>query len=490
MDLTLASFSEIAEAVQSKKVSAKEIATHFHARIEKLNPKLNAFTFINGNAVHDAEALDKRIAQGENIGPLAGVPFGIKEMLCTKGLPTTAGSKILQNFVPPYDSTVVARLKKSGVVVMGKLNQDEFAMGSSNETSFFGSVKNPWNTDCVPGGSSGGSAAAQAARMVAGTIGTDTGGSIRQPANFCGLVGVKPTYGRVSRYGIIAYASSLDQAGPMVSSVKDAALTMEAICGFDEHDVTTTQRKVPAWSKNLSANVKGMRIGLMKEYMKGSINSDVQATVDKAIDTLKKMGAEFVEVSVPMTEFAVPVYYLVAASEASSNLARYDGVKYGYRAEMGNLSAVDLEDFYGKTRGEGFGKEVKRRIMLGTYCLSSGYYDAYYNKAGQVRRMLMNQYLEAFKSCDVVLSPVTTSPAFKIGERVYDPLTMYLNDIYTTSTNLAGLPGMSVPFGMSQEGLPIGVQLTATHFEEQHMLNVAYALEGASDVKGAKPHVF
>jgi aspartyl-tRNA(Asn)/glutamyl-tRNA(Gln) amidotransferase subunit A len=489
MELTHASIVDIAEAIKTKKVSAKEVTTHFLNRTEKLNPQLNAFTSINEKATKDAEEIDARIAKGDGVGVLAGVPFGIKEMLCTKGITTNAGSKILQNFVPPYDATVVARLKKAGVVVTGKLNQDEFAMGSSNETSFFGNVKNPWNLDCVPGGSSGGSAAAQAARLCAGTIGTDTGGSIRQPAGFCGIVGVKPTYGRVSRYGIVAYASSLDQAGPMVSNVKDAALTMEVICGHDEKDSTTSQRKVPQWSKELSQNMKGLKIGLITEYMKGGLHRDVQTTVEKSLDALKAQGAEIVEVSVPMTEFAVPVYYLVAASEASSNLARYDGVKYGYRAEFANLSAVELEDFYGKTRGEGFGKEVKRRIMLGTYCLSSGYYDAYYNKAGQVRRMIMNQYMDAFKKCDVILSPVTTSPAFKIGERVADPLTMYLNDIFTTSTNLAGLPGMSVPFGMSADGLPIGVQLTAAHFEEQKMLNVAYALESASPVKGKTPHV-
>ncbi len=489
MNLTFASITEIADAVKSKKVSAKEVAEHFQNRIESLDGRLNSFSSKNSHAVHEAEALDARIARGEDVGPMAGVPFGIKEMFCTKGLPTTAGSKILENFVPPYDSTVVARLKKAGIVVMGKLNQDEFAMGSSNETSFHGVVRNPWNLDCVPGGSSGGSAAAQAARLVVGTLGTDTGGSIRQPASFCGIVGVKPTYGRVSRYGIIAYASSLDQAGPMVSSVKDAALTMEVISGFDNHDSTTTQRSVPSWSRHLKTDVKGMKIGLMKEYMTGGLHPDVQKTVENSIETLKKMGADIVEVSVPMTEVAVPVYYLVAASEASSNLARYDGVKYGYRADFKNLSAIDLEEFYSKTRGQGFGKEVKRRIMLGTYCLSSGYYDAYYNKAGQVRRLIMNQYLEAFKKCDVILSAVTAAPAFKIGERISDPLTMYLNDIFTTSTNLAGLPGMSVPFGMSQEGLPIGVQLTAGHFEEQKMLDVAYALESASPVKGKNPHV-
>ncbi|XGC80920.1 Asp-tRNA(Asn)/Glu-tRNA(Gln) amidotransferase subunit GatA [Bdellovibrio bacteriovorus] len=489
MDLTFASISEIAEAVKNKSISAKEVAQHFQSRIETLDGKLNSFTSINHNALGDAAEIDARIAKGDDVGPLAGVPFGIKEMLCTKGIRTTAGSKILENFIPPYDATVVARLKKAGVVVLGKLNQDEFAMGSSNETSFHGPVKNPWNLECVPGGSSGGSAAAQAARLVAGTIGTDTGGSIRQPASFCGIVGVKPTYGRVSRYGIIAYASSLDQAGPMVSSVKDAALTLEVISGFDENDSTTSQKQVPSWSKNLKVDIKGLKIGIKKENMAGSLHPDVQKTVEKSVEALKQMGAEIVEVSVPLTEMAVPVYYLVAASEASSNLARYDGVKYGYRADFKNLSAIELDEFYGRTRGEGFGAEVKRRIMLGTYCLSSGYYDAYYNKAGQVRRLITNQYLDAFKRCDVILSPVTTAPAFKIGERIDDPLEMYLNDIFTTSTNLAGLPGMSVPFGFSQDGLPIGIQLTAGHFEEQKMLDVAFALESASSVKGKHPHV-
>ncbi|WP_413559254.1 Asp-tRNA(Asn)/Glu-tRNA(Gln) amidotransferase subunit GatA [Bdellovibrio sp. HCB209] len=489
MDLTFASFSEIAEAVKGKKVSAKEVATHFQKRIQSLDSKLNSFVTLNDNALADAEKIDSRISKGEDVGVLAGVPFGIKEMLCTKNLKTTAGSKILSNFVPPYDATVVSRLKKSGVVVMGKLNQDEFAMGSSNESSFYGSVKNPWDTSRVPGGSSGGSAAAQAARLVAGTIGTDTGGSIRQPASFCGIVGVKPTYGRVSRYGIIAFASSLDQAGPMVSTVKDAALTMEVISGHDPMDATSSQKSVPTWSKNLSADVKGMKIGVIKEYMKGGLDKDTVKTFQTSLDTLKSMGAEIVEISVSMTEFAVPIYYLVATSEASSNLARYDGIRYGYRADFPSLAGVDLEDFYGKTRGEGFGAEVKRRIMLGTYCLSSGYYDAYYTKAGQVRRLLTDQYIQAFKQCDAIVSPVTTSPAFKIGELVADPLAMYLNDIFTTSTNLAGLPGMSVPFGISEAGLPIGIQVTASHFEEQRMLNVAAALESAAPVKGRKPHV-
>ncbi|MFZ3230054.1 MAG: Asp-tRNA(Asn)/Glu-tRNA(Gln) amidotransferase subunit GatA [Pseudobdellovibrio sp.] len=490
MDLIKASFKEVSRAVKEKKISATEVTKYFLDRCEKLNPKLNAFITMSQTALADANEIDKKISQGEDVGPLAGVAFGIKDMLCTKGLRTTAGSKILQNFIPPYDSTVVERLKKAGVVVLGKLNQDEFAMGSSNETSFFGNCKNPWNEAYVPGGSSGGSASAQAARLTMGTIGTDTGGSIRQPASFTGIVGVKPTYGRVSRYGIVAFASSLDQAGPMVSTVEDAALSLEVICGHDRMDSTTSLKPVPEFSKHLTTNIKGMKIGLLKEYEKGVLHPDVEKTYKAAIESLKKLGAEFVDVSVSLTEFAVPMYYLISASEASSNLARYDGVKYGFRADFKDLSTMSLDDFYSETRAQGFGTEVKRRIMLGTYCLSSGYYDAYYNKACQVRRMLRDQYVEAFKKCDAILSPVTTSPAFKLGERNADPLVMYMNDIFTTSTNLAGLTGLSVPFGLSSEGLPIGIQLTGSHFEEQKILNLAYALESVSDIKGKKPNVF
>jgi|SRR6185312_814496 len=484
MDLNTASFKDISQAVKSKKASALEVTQHFLKRAKSLDSKLNSFITFNDKAEDEAKALDARIAKGEDVGVMAGVPFGIKDMFCTRGLKTTAASKILENFVPPYDATVVERLRKAGITVLGKLNQDEFAMGSSNENSHFGPVKNPWNVQYVPGGSSGGSAAAQAARLAAGTVGTDTGGSIRQPASFCGIVGVKPTYGRVSRYGIVAFASSLDQAGPMVSCVEDAATTLEVICGRDERDQTTSDHDVPKFSQNLKEDLKGMRVGLVKEYMtEKGLHADVQKTLDSAIETLKKRGAEIVEVSISLTNQAVPMYYLIAASEASSNLARYDGVKYGYRTNIESLGSMALDDFYCRTRGEGFGKEVKRRIVLGTYCLSSGYYDAFYNKAGQVRRLLRDQYSEAFKKCDVILSPVTTSPAFKIGDRISDPLAMYLNDIFTVSTNLAGLPGMSVPFGMSKEGLPIGVQLTASHFEEQKMLNVGYSLEQASSVK-------
>lgn len=490
MELIQASFKQVSDAVKAKKVSAVEVTKFFMSRAEKLNPQLNAYIAYNTKALEDAERIDQKIQSGDVVGPLAGVSFGIKDLLCTRDLRTTAGSKILNNFIPPYDATVVARLKSAGAVVIGKLNLDEFAMGSSNETSFYGACKNPWNPEYVPGGSSGGSAAAQSARIAMGTIGTDTGGSIRQPSNFCGIVGIKPTYGRVSRYGIIAYASSLDQAGPMVSSVEDAALALEVICGHDPKDSTTSQQKVPEFSKKLSVNVKGMKIGLLKEYQSGAIHEDIAETYQRAIAELKNAGAEVVEVSVPLTEYAVPMYYLIAASEASSNLARYDGVKYGYRSEFKDLASLSLEDFYSQTRGEGFGKEVKRRIMLGTYCLSSGYYDAYYNKACQVRRLLREQYLDVFKKCDVLLSPVTTTPAFKIGEKSSDPLKMYLNDIFTTATNLAGLPGMSVPFGFSKLGLPIGVQLTAAHFNEQAALNVAAALESASGVKERRPNVF
>lgn len=491
MDLLTAGLSEIASAVRTKKMSAKEVCGFFLERAQRLDPQLNAFIGLNPNLLKDAEAVDARVQKGEDPGLLAGVPYGIKDMFCTKGLRTTAGSKILSNFVPPYDATVVAKIKAAGGVVMGKLNQDEFAMGSSNETSYYGAVKNPWNTAYVPGGSSGGSAAAQASRLCAASLGTDTGGSIRQPASFCGIVGVKPTYGRVSRYGIVAYASSLDQAGPMVNSVADAALSLQVLCGKDLRDMTTADKAVPAFAKDLSQNIRGLKVGLQKETLQaGGLHPDVQKSVQNSVELLKSQGAEIVEVSIPLTELAVPIYYLVATSEASSNLERYDGVKYGFRADFPNLSAIDLEDFYSKTRGQGFGKEVKRRIVLGTFCLSAGYYDAYYNKACQVRRLLRDQYLAAFKKCDVILSPVATSPAFKIGDRISDPLTMYLNDIFTVSTNLAGLPGMSVPFGLSGEGLPIGIQITAAHFEEQKMLNVGAVLEAGRPDQEKVPHVY
>ncbi|MFN9068074.1 MAG: Asp-tRNA(Asn)/Glu-tRNA(Gln) amidotransferase subunit GatA, partial [Bdellovibrionales bacterium] len=412
---------------------------------------------------------------------LGGIPFGINDMLCTKNLRTTAASKMLENFIPPYDSTVVARLKNQGAIILGKLNQDEFAMGSSNETSFFGATKNPWDLKFVPGGSSGGSAAAMAAKMAAATIGTDTGGSIRQPASFCGVVGVKPTYGRVSRYGIIAFASSLDQAGPMTQSVADAAVVLETICGHDPKDATSSQKVVPDFFKNLNSKTR-LRVGVLTEALKGGLDTDVEKALQGAIEDYKKSGAEISEISLPLLDHAISVYYLIASSEASSNLSRYDGVRFGHRAKM-DESSVSLDEFYARTRGEGFGAEVKRRIMMGTFCLSSGYIEAYYEKACRVRRLIQQDYAMAFENCDVILSPVAASPAFKIGERISDPLQMYLNDIFTTSTNLAGLPGMSVPYSISKSGLPIGLQLTAKAFDEQTLLNAAATLEANSPFK-------
>lgn len=461
---------------------------YFLERTGRLDPKINSFVTVNDRALTEAEAVDRKIANGEDPGLLAGVPVAVKDLLCTEGIRTTACSKILENFIPPYDATVVTKLRSAGAVVLGKTSLDEFAMGSSNETSCFGPVKNPWNTEYVPGGSSGGSAAALAARLVPGAIGTDTGGSIRQPASFCGVYGIKPTYGRVSRYGIIAFASSLDQAGPMAQTTKDCAILLEAISGNCRRDSTSSKVGVPKWTAELKADLKGVRIGLPKEYFSEKLDPDVSRVTQQAIDLLKQRGAEFIEVSLPLVKYAVQIYYLIATSEASSNLARYDGVRYGYRSSK---TPDNLEDFYSSNRGEAFGTEVKRRIMIGTYALSSGYYDAYYQKAGQVRRLMRTEFLHAFERCDVMLSPVTTSPAFKLGERISDPLEMYLNDIFTTSANLAGLPAMSVPAGYSGRGLPIGIQLTAKHFDEQKIFDVSLALEQAleSDLKKRAPHV-
>ena len=467
-DLTLI---EIRDGLRAKKFSAVEVTKHYLARIEKLDKQLNSFVSVNERALEQAAIIDK---SADFSGTLRGVPIAVKDLLCTEGLKTTACSKILANYCPPYDASVVARLKKAGALVLGKTSLDEFAMGSSNENSFFGPVKNPWNHAYVPGGSSGGSAAALAARLAPGAIGTDTGGSIRQPASFCGVFGIKPTYGRVSRYGVISFASSLDQAGPMARSTKDCAILLEVISGKCQHDSTSATQPVPNWADSIKNDLKGVRIGLPKEYFSESIDADVAKVTQDAIQALKERGATTVEVNLPLVKYAVSIYYLIATSEASSNLTRYDGVRFGYRSSTPPNS---LDDFYASNRGEAFGAEVKRRIMLGTYALSSGYYDAYYNKAGQVRRLLRDEFLKAFESCDVILSPVATTPAFKIGERISNPLEMYLNDIFTTSTNLAGLPGMSVPVGFSSNGLPIGVQLMAKHFDEQSIFDVSYALE-------------
>ncbi len=482
MDVLKTSLKEIRDGIRGKKFSSAEVTKAYLNQIEKWNGKLNAYITVNDQAVAAAAKADELIAKGEG-GALAGVPIAIKDMFCTKGMRTTAGSKILENFVPPYSATVVERLEKAGMVSLGKTNQDEFAMGSSSETSAFGVGRNPWNLDYVPGGSSGGSAAAVAAGMAPASLGTDTGGSIRQPASFCGIVGIKPTYGRVSRYGIVAFASSLDQAGPMTKTVADAALVLEAMSGRDPRDSTTSAQPVPQWEQKISKNLKGLKVGLPKEYFSDRLQPETRAAVDRAIEVVKKAGAETVEVSLPLTEMAVPIYYLVCTSEASSNLARYDGVRFGFRADFSKKPAEDLAEFYCRTRGEGFGGEVKRRIILGTYALSSGYYDAYYKKACQVRRLLRQQFLDAFKQCDVMMSPVTTSPAFKLFERISDPLEMYLNDIYTTSANLVGIPGISVPAGFSGNKLPIGVQILASHFNEQALFNVGSVIEEGLAIK-------
>ena len=481
--------TQIVESIKSKKFSCQEVVDIYLSRAEKLNPELGAYITLNSSIKRHAIWVDKAIAKGEDLGRLAGAPLAIKDLLCTQGIKTTAGSRILENFVPPYSATVVDKLSVAGALVLGKTNLDEFAMGSSNETSAFSHCRNPWDRECVPGGSSGGSAVAVAAQMAVAAIGTDTGGSIRQPASFCGVVGVKPTYGRVSRYGIVAFASSLDQAGPMTKSVRDAALMLEVISGRDPKDGTTSGHRVEPFAADLNPSVKGLCVGLPKQYFGEGVDDEVRQVVEKAIEVLKSMGAEVKEISIPLTSMAIPIYYLIATSEASSNLARYDGVRYGYRADFSKKPPKDLEEFYSRTRSEGFGTEVKRRIILGTYALSSGYYDAYYKKASQIRRLLRQQLIDVFAECDVILSPVAPTPAFKIGGRVQDPLLMYLNDVFTTSTNLAGTPGMSVPGGFSKKGLPIGVQVMTGPFQEQKMLNVALALEEAVDMKGKVPGV-
>lgn len=490
MKLEAMSATEIKEAVTTKKITAVEVTKFFLERAKKLNKDLNAFVLLNDQALEQAKKVDEKVARGEKIGALAGVPIAVKDNFCTKGLRTTACSNILKNFIPPYSATVVEKIIAADGIVLGKTNMDEFAMGSSNETSAFGGVKNPWKLTHVPGGSSGGSAAAVAARLAPLALGTDTGGSIRQPAHFCGIFGIKPTYGRVSRYGIVAYASSLDQAGPMANSTKDCALLLETMAGHDEYDGTVSHEPVPQYSKEITGDVKSMRVGLPKQYFTNDIEPEVRKVVEQAIETLKTLGATVIEVDLPLSEHAVSTYYMIAASEASSNLSRYDGVRFGHRADFKDLPAKDLVDFYSRTRAEGFGAEVKRRIMLGTYALSSGYYDAFYKKASQVRRVMQQDFLKAFEKCDVLLSPVATTPAFKTGEKISDPLKMYLNDVFTTSTNLAGLPGMSVPCGMTAEGLPVGVQLTAKHFNEKALFQVSQALQNKLFNKERMPHGF
>ena len=473
-DLTL---HELSEKLRRRELSSVEATGAMLARIEATDKNVNAFiTVTPEQALRDADAADRRIATGEG-EPLTGIPIALKDIFLTQGVRTTCASRILENFIPPYSATAWEKLKERGMVLLGKLNQDEFAMGSSSESSAFGVTRNPWDLECIPGGSSGGSAAAIAARQATATLGTDTGGSIRQPASHCGCVGLKPTYGRVSRYGVIAYASSLDQVGPVTRDVRDCALMLGAVAGHDPKDSTSVDLPVPDYAAALEGGVKGLKIGLPKEYFIEGLDPDVRRCMDEAVATYLSLGAEIVELSLPHTDYAVACYYLIATAEASSNLARYDGVRFGHR----NRDAKGLMEMYCKSREEGFGAEVKRRIMLGTYALSSGYYDAYYLKAQKVRTLIRRDFLKAFEKVDLILAPVAPTPAFRIGEKVNDPLQMYLSDIFTIPVNLAGTCGISVPAGFSSGGLPIGLQLVGRPFGEESILRAAYAFEQATE---------
>jgi len=479
------SIKQLSDGLRAKKFSSRELAQHFLKRIEAHDKKLNCFVTVCADAaLKDADAADARRAKGAD-APLLGIPLAQKDIFCTEGVKTTCGSKMLDTFVAPYDATIVRRLKDAGTVMLGKCNMDEFAMGSSNETSFYGPVKNPWDVTRVPGGSSGGSVAAVAAGLAPIATGTDTGGSIRQPAALTNLTGLKPTYGRVSRYGMIAFASSLDQAGVLAHSAEDAALVLAAMAGFDPMDSTSVDKPVPDYAAALAKPIKGLRIGLPKEYFAEGLAPGARKAIEAAIKQLEALGATMQEVSLPNSPLSVPTYYVVAPAEASSNLARYDGVRYGHRSK----EARTLEELYKKSRGEGFGAEVRRRIMVGTYVLSHGYYDAYYLKAQKVRRLIYDDFKRAFDTCDVLLGPTATDVAFKIGAKTDDPLSMYLNDIYTIAANLAGIPAMSLPCGFV-DGLPVGMQLMGNYFDEARLLNVAHQYQLATDFHRQMPRGF
>jgi aspartyl-tRNA(Asn)/glutamyl-tRNA(Gln) amidotransferase subunit A len=477
--------AELAQALRNKEYSSVELTRHFLDRIGRLDARLNSFiTVTEESALDAAAAADSRLNSG-NAPALTGVPFAHKDIFCTEGTKTSCGSKMLDNFIAPYDATCVTKLKAAGTVMLGKTNMDEFAMGSSNETSYYGPVRNPWDTAAVPGGSSGGSAAAVAARLIPGASGTDTGGSIRQPAALCGITGIKPTYGRVSRYGMIAFASSLDQGGPMARTAEDCALLLGAMAGFDPRDSTSVEQAVPDYSADLNNSIKGLKIGLPKEYFSDGLDGGVTKTIEAAIQEFRTLGAEVVEISLRNTRLAVPTYYVVAPAEASSNLARYDGVRFGHRC----AEPRDLVDLYKRSRGEGFGAEVKRRIMIGTYVLSAGYYDAYYLKAQQLRQLISQDFKQAFNDVDVIMGPATPTVAFNLGEKVDDPVTMYLSDIYTIAVNLAGLPGMSIPAGFVGKR-PVGLQLIGNYFDESRLLNVAHRYQQATDWHARCPEGF
>jgi aspartyl-tRNA(Asn)/glutamyl-tRNA(Gln) amidotransferase subunit A len=471
---------ELAVQLRAGETTSREITQETLNHIEAVDAEINAFISVDREgALLQADDIDRRRQQGEKLGPLAGIPIALKDVLCVKNGRTTCGSHILENYIAPYDATAVAHLRAAGLVFVGKTNMDEFAMGSSNENSYFGPVRNPRDTTRVPGGSSGGSAAAVAADETVLALGSDTGGSVRQPAGYCGVVGLKPTYGRISRYGLVAYASSLDQIGPMSKDVTDAALLLQAIAGYDARDSTSIDAPVPDYTAALNGDLSGLKVGLAKEHFPTELNAEIAAAIRRAASALEKAGAELVDVQLPVAghaEYCIGTYYLIAMAEASANLSRYDGVKFGHRSK----DAKDLLEMYLQSRSEGFGAEVKRRIMLGTYALSTGYYDAYYLKAQKVRTLIRQDFEKAFVQCDVLLSPVAPTTAFKLGEQLEDPLQMYLNDIYTASVNLAGIPGISVPFATAADGLPIGAQLLSPLLGEEVLLRAAYALEQAA----------
>jgi aspartyl-tRNA(Asn)/glutamyl-tRNA(Gln) amidotransferase subunit A len=476
MELYELTVSRAHEKLKNREISSLELTQSVLERINHVESRVEAFITLTPElALQQAGRADRQIAQGR-IRPLTGIPMAVKDLISTKGIPTTCASKILKNYIPPYDATVMTRLQDQGVVLLGKLNMDEFAMGSSTENSAVKQTHNPWNLEYIPGGSSGGSAAAVAAGECLAAVGSDTGGSIRQPASHCGVVGMKPTYGRVSRFGLVAFASSLDQIGPLTRDVTDCAHLMNALCGHDPKDSTSVPQGVPDYVGALGKDIKGLTLGIPRQYFVAGMDPEVEQAVRRGISVLSEQGAQYLEIDLPHTEYAVAVYYIIAMAEASSNLARYDGVKYGFREPEGR----SLMEMYQKTRTRGFGPEVIRRIMLGTYVLSAGYYEAYYRKASQVRTLIHQDFQEAFKTCDLIVTPVAPTPAFPLGEKSVDPLQMYLTDIFTISANLAGIPGLSLPGGFNHQGLPIGLQILGNHFEEEKILQAAFALEQAT----------
>lgn len=475
MELKDLSLKKISEILAKKEATSKEITEIFLKKIEEIDKKTNAFiTVCYEKAMEMAKLADKRREAGEN-NEFLGVPIAVKDNICTEGIRTTCASKILHNFIPPYSATVIEKLVRKGAVVLGKTNMDEFAMGSSNETSHFGPVRNPWDFERIPGGSSGGSAVVIASMEAPASLGSDTGGSIRQPASLCGVVGLKPTYGRVSRYGLIAFGSSLDQIGPITRNVEDCAFLLEELAGYDEKDSTSLPVDVPKYTSFLTGNIKGFKLGVPKEYFIEGMEEGVTKSIKSAIEVFKSLGAEIVEISLPHTDYGIAVYYLVATAEASSNLARYDGVKYGFRAE----GVKDLKEMYIKTKKEGFGEEVKRRIMLGTFSLASGYYDAYYNKASKVRTLIKKDFELAFQKVNAIICPTSPTTAFKLGEKTGDPIKMYLSDVFTINVNLAGIPAISIPCGFDEKNLPVGIQIMGNYLQEAEILNIAYAYEKA-----------